>query len=228
MTPERWKRIDELCHAALERPEQQRAAFIAQECAGDDELREEVEELVSRGGSLARGVLDRSSWEARADPVVQWAPGTRLGLYEVIGPIGAGGMGQVFQARDTRLGRDVAIKVAQGRFSDRFAREARAVASLNHPNICTLHDVGPDYLVMELIQGPTLDDRIREGAFPLGEALAVARQIAAALEAAHEKGIVHRDLKSANVKFSTDGTVKVLDFGPGKVRLTIGGRADVA
>jgi len=144
------------------------------------------------------------------------APGTKLGPYEVLSALGAGGMGEVYKARDTRLGREVAIKVSQERFSDRFEREARAVAALNHPNICTLHDVGPDYLVMELIQGSTLADRIAKGPVPLEEALAIARQIADALEAAHEKGIVHRDLKPVNVKVTADGVVKVLDFGLAK------------
>ena len=145
-------------------------------------------------------------------------PGTRLGPYEVLAPIGAGGMGQVWSARDTRLDRTVAIKVSGEQFTERFEREARNVAALNHPNICTLFDVGPDYLVMELIEGPTLAQRLAAGPMPLAEALDVARQIAEALEAAHERGIVHRDLKPANVKITHDGKVKVLDFGLAKAR----------
>src|SRR5271165_5233521 len=109
-------------------------------------------------------------------------------------------MGEVYRAHDPRMGRDVAIKISSERFSDRFSREVHAVAALNHPNICHLYDVGPDYLVMELIDGPTLAERIKQGAMPLEEALGVAKQIAAALEAAHEKGIVHRDLKPGNIK----------------------------
>src|SRR5215510_874322 len=144
------------------------------------------------------------------------SPGEKLGPYEIGAQIGAGGMGQVYQARDPRLGRDVAIKVSAERFSERFEREARAVAALNHPNTCHLYDVGPNYLVMELVEGPTLADRIKQGAIPLGEPLRIARQIAEALEAAHEKGIVHRDLKPANVKITPDGVVKVLDFGLAK------------
>src|SRR5205814_3217954 len=145
--------------------------------------------------------------------------GTRLGPYEIIARIGAGGMGEVYKARDTRLGRDVAIKISAERFSDRFEREARAVAALNHPNICTLHDVGPSYLVMELVEGPTLAERIHEGRLPLDEAFQIARQIAEGLEAAHERGIIHRDLKPANVKLTADGKVKVHDFGLAKAAL---------
>jgi len=139
-----------------------------------------------------------------------------LGPYEILAPIGAGGMGEVYRARDTRLAREVAIKVAAERFSERFEKEAHAIAALNHPNICTLHDVGPNYLVMELVEGPTLADRTAIGKVPLAETIAIARQIADALEAAHEKNIVHRDLKPANIKIKPDGTVKVLDFGLAK------------
>ncbi len=145
------------------------------------------------------------------------APGTKLGPYEIIEPIGSGGMGEVYRAHDSRVGRDVAIKVSSEQFSDRFAREIHAVAALNHSNICTLYDVGSNYLVMELVEGPTLADRIKQGPVPLEESLGIARQIADALEAAHEKGIVHRDLKPGNIKLRPDGTVKVLDFGLAKV-----------
>ena len=117
-------------------------------------------------------------------------------------------MGEVYRARDTRLGRDVAIKISKEQFTERFEREARAIAALNHPNICQLYDVGPNYLVMELVEGETL-----QGPLPLDAALDYARQIAEALEAAHEKGIIHRDLKPANIKITPQGVVKVLDFG---------------
>ncbi len=139
------------------------------------------------------------------------ATGARLGPYEILSPIGAGGMGEVYKARDTRLDRTVAIKICAEQFSERFDGEARAIAALNHPNICTLYDVGPNYLVMEYIEGPTL-----AGPIPLTEALPIARQIGEALEAAHEKGIIHRDLKPANIKLTADGKVKVLDFGLAK------------
>src|SRR5215468_1533757 len=139
-------------------------------------------------------------------------PGHLLGPYKILQAIGEGGMGEVYRARDTRLGREVAVKISAERFSERFEREARSVAAVNHPNICTLFDVGPDYLVMELVEGPTLAERIEQGPLSLRETLAIARQIAAGLEAAHERGIVHRDLKPANIKLKSDGSVKVLDF----------------
>ena len=145
------------------------------------------------------------------------ATGTKLGPYEIRAPIGVGGMGEVYRAHDPRMGRDVAIKISAERFSARFSREVHAVAALNHPNICQLYAVGSDYLVMELVEGPTLSERIRQGPVPLDEALKIARQIAEALEDAHEKGIVHRDLKPGNIILRPDGTVKVLDFGLAKV-----------
>ena len=135
-----------------------------------------------------------------------------MGPYEILSQLGAGGMGEVYRARDPRLGRDVAIKVSAEKFNERFEREAKVVASLNHPNICALYDVGPNYIVMELVEGES-----PKGPMPLDEALEICRQIAAALEAAHEKGIVHRDLKPANIKVTPTGVVKVLDFGLAKV-----------
>src|SRR5712692_9640143 len=145
---------------------------------------------------------------------------TRLGPYEILAPIGAGGMGEVYKARDTRLDRIVAIKVSQEKFSERFEREARAVAALNHPNICTLYDVGPNYLVMEFVEGSPL-----KGPLPLEQALQYAAQICDALDAAHRKGITHRDLKPANILVTRQG-IKLLDFGlarvaPGENDLTL-------
>jgi eukaryotic-like serine/threonine-protein kinase len=140
--------------------------------------------------------------------------GTRLGPYEILASIGAGAMGEVYRATDTRLGRIVAIKVLNGPHSERFEQEARAIAALNHPHICTLHDVGPDYLVMEYIDGAALG-----GPLPLEEAFRLALQMAAALEAAHAKGITHRDLKPANILVTKEG-VKLLDFGLAKVSVT--------
>jgi hypothetical protein len=155
--------------------------------------------------------------------------GDKLGPYEILTSIGAGGMGEVYRARDPRMGREVAIKLSGEHFSDRFSREVHAVAALNHTNICHLYDVGPDYLVMELVEGPTLAQRIKQGALPLDEALKIARQIADALEAAHNKGIVHRDLKPANVILKPDGSVKVLDFGLAQIGspTVSGGEQDV-
>src|SRR5262245_38122184 len=152
--------------------------------------------------------------------------GVRLGAYEILSPLGAGGMGEVYRARDTSLSRDVAIKVLPDAFAQdaerlaRFEREAKTLASLNHPNIAHVYgleqDGGVRGLVMELIEGPTLADRIALGAIPLDEALPIAKQIAEGREAAHEQGIIHRDVKPANVKVRSDGTVKVLDFGLAK------------
>jgi Tol biopolymer transport system component len=139
-------------------------------------------------------------------------PGTKVGPYEILASVGAGGMGEVYRARDSRLGREVAIKISSERFSERFDREARAVAALNHPNICTLHDVGPNYLVMELLAGES-----PIGPLSLNEALPIMRQVATALDYAHEKGIIHRDLKPGNIKITPDGVVKVLDFGLAKM-----------
>jgi eukaryotic-like serine/threonine-protein kinase len=154
------------------------------------------------------------------------APGARLGPYEILSELGAGGMGQVYRARDTTLNRDVAIKVLLPAVANdpdrlaRFGREAQVLASLNHPNIAHIHGVeesgGTRALVMELVEGPTLADRLAQGPIPLDEALPIAKQIAEALEAAHEQGIIHRDLKPANIKVRADATVKVLDFGLAK------------
>jgi serine/threonine protein kinase len=151
-------------------------------------------------------------------------PGDKLASYEILASIGAGGMGEVYRARDMKLGRNVAIKVMRRAFAnsaariDRFNREARVLASLNHPNIAVIYGQEDRALVMELVEGPTLEEKIRDGPTPLGEALQIARQIADALEYAHERGVIHRDLKPANIKLTADGTVKVLDFGLAKLR----------
>jgi serine/threonine protein kinase len=141
--------------------------------------------------------------------------GTRLGPYEILALIGAGGMGEVYKARDARLDREVAIKILGESFSERFETEAHAIAALNHPHICAIHDVGPDYLVMEYIAGETLDARIQRGPLPPNEALAIAIELAGALSAAHRKGIVHRDLKPGNIML-TDTGAKLVDFGLAK------------
>ena len=142
--------------------------------------------------------------------------GDKLGPYEILASIGAGGMGQVYRAQDSRLNRDVAIKVSGEQFSERFESEAKAIAALNHPNICQIYDVGPNYLVMEYVDGLPIVDHEQPKALPPAEALRLARQIAAALEAAHGKGIIHRDLKPANILATSGGIVKLLDFGLAK------------
>jgi serine/threonine protein kinase/Tol biopolymer transport system component len=211
---ERWQRIEHIFHEALRRDVVARESYVSEACHGDGELFREVSSLVANHEEDG----DVESWApaAAAQLVVEQAllePGHRLGPYRIDEFLAAGGMGQVYRATDTRLNREVAIKVSAARFSERFETEARAVASMNHPNICQLYDVGPNYLVMELVDGPTLADRIRRGPLPVSEALGIARQIAEALEAAHEKGSVHRDLKPGNIKITPDGVVKLLDFG---------------
>src|ERR1039458_4925643 len=152
------------------------------------------------------------------------AANTRLGPYEILAPLGAGGMGEVFRARDTRLDRTVAIKICTGHFTERFEREARAISSLNHPHICALYDIGREgtveFLVMEYLEGESLEARLRKGPLPIEEALQIAIQIASALDAAHRRGMVHRDLKPGNVMLTRSGA-KLLDFGLAKTKQTI-------
>ena len=229
MTPERWRQVEDIVHAALSRGESERLAFIAQACAGDDPLRSEVESLLAQQAS-ASGFLEDQAGAAAAQMVSETEAslltGRRLGAYQVHARIGAGGMGEVYRARDTKLGRDVAIKILPRLFTSnperlaRFEREARVLASLNHPHIGAIYGLedadGVRALVLELVNGETLADRIARGPIPLNDTLTIARQMADALEAAHEKGIVHRDLKPANIKITPDGVVKVLDFGLAK------------
>jgi len=214
MTPSRWQQIEELYHAALECEQGERVALLA---GVDPELRREVESLLAQQSGATP--LDRPAWEGTASllgsTVAVLTPGTQLGPYKIEGPLGAGGMGEVFRATDTRLGRSVAIKTSQEQFSVRFDREARAISSLNHPHICTLFDVGPNYLVMELCEGETLAARLKRAKLSIQETLRYGAQIADALAAAHAKGITHRDLKPGNIMLTKTG-VKVLDFGLAK------------
>lgn len=240
MSDGRWPRVKALFEAAVERPAAERDAFLA-EAAGDDEaLRREVESLLA-ADAAPDGLLERvqeaaavlaatptltgaSTDETQARPAL----GTqrRIGAYEIVAPIGAGGMGEVYRARDTRLGREVALKILPPRFAldpnrlARFRREAQVLASLNHPKIAAIlgfEDTGDvQALALELVEGETLADRIAKGPLPIAQALRLAAQIAEAVEAAHEKGIVHRDLKPANIKVDASGSVKVLDFGLAK------------
>jgi eukaryotic-like serine/threonine-protein kinase len=231
--PSRWPRVKELFDSALARAPEQRATFLRDACGVDGALRQEVESLLAAhaaAGSFAEraaidaAVLQGAPLGSRAAPAL--SAGTELGPYRILGPLGAGGMGEVYRAHDTRLQREVAIKVLPAAVSEdpdrvaRLTREARLLAALNHPYIATIHGLevaGASHaIVMELVEGPTLDDRLAQGPFALETALELARQIAEALAAAHVKGVIHRDLKPANVKLTASGTVKVLDFGLAK------------
>ena len=227
---DRWRRIESLCHAALARPAQDRAAYLAEACGGDEALLEEVESLVAEGDA------DGSFLEL---PVVGGAVspslvGRQLGPYRIEARIGAGGMGEVYHAKDTRLNRNVAIKIlplqwtADRQRRTRFEREARAVAALKHPNICTIYDIGhddgTDFLVMELVEGESLAARLSRGPLPCDEAVARAIEIASALDEAHRHRIIHRDLKPGNVMLTRSGSgtsrgaqAKLLDFGLARI-----------
>jgi Tol biopolymer transport system component len=208
MSSERLRQIEDLYHSARE----QGTGVLT---GADPDLRREVERLLAQDSESGDKLLDQSAAELLAGMhVSQVEAGSVLGPYKIEAPIGEGGMGQVFRARDTRLDRSVAIKVMK-EWSGRFERESRAIAALNHPYICTLHDVGPNYLVMELIEGETLAGRLKRGSLPIEQAIRFGAQIAEALAAAHAKGVIHRDLKPANVMMTKSG-VKVLDFGLAK------------
>ncbi|MCU1259314.1 MAG: serine/threonine protein kinase [Bryobacterales bacterium] len=222
MTPERFCQIEELYHAAREATAGERAALLART---DPELRRELESLFE--GRPDDEFLERPALrnapellqELLDDPTVTAvAAGACLGPYRIESKLGEGGMGDVFRATDTRLGRAIAIKITREQFSAGFEREARAISALNHPNICTLHDVGPNYLVMELVQGETLADQLKRGPLPIPTVLLYASQIVAALVEAHGKGITHRDLKPGNIMIGKSG-VKVLDFGLARIGL---------
>ena len=226
MNQERWRRVDRLYHEALAQPADAREAFLREACDNDEDVRQEVQSLLAQPeATWASPVAPAAARERNLEPPA--LVGRRLGVYQVQALVGAGGMGEVYRARDTRLGRDVAIKIlprewmADSQRLVRFEREARALASLSHANIATIHGIeehdGIRALVLELVEGDTLADRIRAGPISVEESLAIARQIANALDAAHEKGIVHRDLKPANIKVTPAGVVKVLDFGLAKL-----------
>ena len=226
-----WEHVRRLFHAAIQRPPAERSGFLEQECAGNQSLRGEVESLLA-AHERAGGFLDRPPMPVLRGVLADapLAPGVRLGVFEITGTLGAGGMGEVYRARDTRLGRDVAVKLLSSVFAGdpdrraRLERESRLLAALNHPRIAAIHSVeeidGQLALILELVEGPTLADRLTAGALPIGTALPIAGQLAEALEAAHGKGVVHRDLKPSNVKFASDGAVKLLDFGLAKATST--------
>jgi eukaryotic-like serine/threonine-protein kinase len=230
MSSERWREVSRLYHATMARPADARAAFLADACP-DEMLRQEVQALLAHSVS-APGFLEPRDFAA-AVLALSTAPLTgSIGPYEIDGLLGAGGMGEVYRARDPRLGRDVAIKILPRGFTDnadrlaRFEREARILAALNHPNIAAIYGledgpIGSDdrarALILELVEGETLEARLARGPLTFDDTLTVATQVVAALEAAHEKGIVHRDLKPANIKITPNGVVKVLDFGLAKM-----------
>jgi serine/threonine protein kinase len=226
MTPERWRKVEEVYHAALKVSSEQRAAYLRQACADDSELRHEVESLLAQGdtadsllGSLAAKIMgpDRCDYSLL---------GHKIGSYEIISLLGVGGMGEVYEARDIKLGRTVAIKVLPAAFTNdperlsRFQREARLLAALNHPNIATIYGLEQfgdmHFLVMELVPGKTLAQLLSKGPLSIDQTIRIGRQVAEALEAAHEKGVIHRDLKPANVKVTPEGRAKLLDFGLAK------------
>ena len=209
MNSERWQKIEELYHTARERGSEALAGV-------DPDLRREVELLLAQDAAKS-GLLDHPLAFVGATMRIPThvGPGAMLGPYKIEARIGQGGMGEVWMAQDIRLARNVAIKITFQRFSDRFEREAHAIAALNHPNICTLYDVGPNFLVMEFVEGETLAARLKKGKLSVRETLKYGAQIADALAAAHAKSIVHRDLKPGNIML-TRSSVKVLDFGLAK------------
>jgi Tol biopolymer transport system component len=226
MDSERWERVWRVYDAALDVSDGERAALLAESTAGDDDLRREVESLLAQ--EHATGVLDRPALEVAAGllrPDVTLPPGAELGPYRIMQVVGAGGMGHVYRATDTRLHRTVAIKVLRselatdGQFRARFEREAKAIAALTHPHICTLYDVGNEggveFLVLEYLEGETLAARLAKGPLPFNEALRHAVDVADALAAAHRGGVLHRDLKPANIVLTKTGA-KLLDFGLAK------------
>jgi eukaryotic-like serine/threonine-protein kinase len=222
---EAWPRLKEAFEGARALALDARPAYLAEVCNGDEALRHEVERLLAHNDQAA-SFLETPAMPFDDRLVAKSLEGQSIGPYQVSALIGTGGMGDVYSARDTKLNRLVAIKVLLPALANdpdrlaRFSREAQLLASLNHPHIAQIHgfeNTGSLHaLVMELVEGPTLADRITQGAIPIDEALALAKQIAEALEAAHEQGIIHRDLKPANIKVRPDGTVKVLDFGLAK------------
>jgi serine/threonine protein kinase len=231
--PNRWQRVKEVFDTALAHAPNERSRFLGDVCGADSALRNEVESLLAAHAE-AGGFANRPAIEALVSSDLLTAevvtpalnPGFQIGSYRIAERLDAGGMGEVYRARDTRLGRYVAVKVLPATLSgdpDRIARlqrEARVLAALNHPHIATIHGLeeaqGVHALVMELIEGPTLAELLSNGPLPLIRTLDIARQIADALEAAHEKGIIHHDLKPANIKLTSTGAVKVVDFGLAK------------
>jgi serine/threonine-protein kinase len=231
MTPERWRKLDELFHAALERGTERRAAFLAEACDGDDELRHELESMLAHH-EQAENFIERPAYAVAAETVVDDDPseelvGKALGPYRVISLLGEGGMGLVYLAFDEALQRKVALKFLPPEFTSdkrrvqRFRLEARATSALNHPNILTVHEIGETdgrhFIVTEFVEGETLRRLVGRGRSRVSEVLDLAVQLTSALSAAHAAGIVHRDIKPENIMVRPDGYVKVVDFGIAKL-----------
>jgi serine/threonine protein kinase len=230
MTPERWPQVKQIFQSVIERPPDERAAFLARACAGDPKLRSEVESLISShdqaGDSIEAMAADAATemiGDDQAHPII----GKHIGHYAVLSHIGRGGMGEVYLAQDTRLGRKVALKLLRSEYTRdedrlrRFRQEARAVSALNHPNILTIYDIGQadslHFMATEYVEGETLRQHIGRARMPLDQALDIAPQVASALTAAHQAGIIHRDIKPENIMLRIDGYVRVLDFGLAKL-----------
>src|SRR5579885_47265 len=226
LAPHRWQQVDALFHATLERPAEEREAFLRQACGDDLDLYREVESLLRHTNSSSE-LLQRPVWAAVSPASARLSPDSMFGIYRIKSLLGCGGMGEVYRATDTQLHREVAIKVLPPAFvSDadrlaRFEREARVLAALNHPNIAAIYCLeqasGLRGLVLELVEGADLAERLRKGPLNVPDALVIARQVADALDAAHNRGIVQRDLKPGNIKLTPEGVVKVLDFGLAKL-----------
>jgi eukaryotic-like serine/threonine-protein kinase len=231
MTSERWQHINDLFHAALECAPENRADFLADACRGDEDLRAEVDSLLESHRDDAT-FLEIPAYELAADILTDalggLTAGQQIGPYKILSPLATGGMGEIYLAHDSRLGRKIALKLLPPDFARdqhrvrRFAQEARAASALSHPNVCVIHEVGKTsdgrhFIAMEHIEGITLRERIARGPLNLNETLAIAEQIAAALSAAHAAGVVHRDVKPENIMLRKDGYVKVLDFGLAKL-----------
>src|SRR5262245_22903063 len=230
MTPDRYRQLGQLFHAALELESSERAAFLDGACGDDEELRREVESLIAahrEAGNYFASPALKVAAGLIADQEAQSLAGKSISHYQVLSMLGAGGMGEVYLAQDSRLGRKVALKLLPKKFTQdevrvkRFDREARAVSALNHPNIITIHEIGwaqeRHFIVNEYVEGQTLRQLMASGPIELNTVLDIATQVASALSAAHEVGIVHRDIKPENVMIRRDGLVKMLDFGLAKL-----------